>query len=666
MEEWGETQERIQKLKNSVETVIYTPASQARPPYLNPQLFSAPSKELISDTGAFRDRILSLTSSVLGLLGINADPIKSRENILIASTVEQMWRQGQDLDLAMLIQLIQKPPFEKIGALDVDTFFPPKERLELSIRLNNLLASPGFKAWMEGEPLDINQLLYTKEGTPKHSIITIAHLTDSERMFFVTLLLNEIISWMRRQSGSSNLKAILYMDEVFGYFPPTAMPPSKTPMLTLLKQARAFGLGVMLCTQNPVDIDYKGLSNCGSWFIGKLQTERDKARVLEGLRTASNGDIDEETINKLLSSIEKRTFILRSIYEKNPILFQTRWTLSYLSGPLTLSQITSLTKNGAIQSLSDHAEKKSVKEDSSDPIAKPFIPTEIPEFFLNDAAGQKKDYVPYVLGMGKLHFVDSKNKIDVWQDICWLAPPDEEGKNIIWENGRDAPELKQHLEKAPLSDSLFRKIPTGLMQFKNYSAFEKSLSAYLYQNQTLSIYQAPELKLTSKEGETESAFRTRIALASSQESDVKIRTLKEKYNERISALSEKLRKAKEQAEQKQEKAGWQKAETAISFFKTVLGAFLGKGITKGTISEAGTSLKRVGKISSGSQDINRAKENVESFQEQLDRLQSEMEEEIAKITKLQTADKIDIQSITIRPRKSDISIEKVALVWIPN
>ena len=339
---WGEGAERIQKLRSSVEMAVYTPASKAGIPLSILSSFAAPSKELMLDPVALQDRIKSITSGILGLLGIEADPIKSREHILISSIIDQAWQKGINLDLAALIQQVQKPPFDKIGALDVDTFFPPKERMGLSISLNNLLASPGFKAWMEGEPLDIKQMLYTKEAKPKLSIISIAHLSDSERMFFVTLLLNEILSWMRSQPGTSSLRAVLYMEEIFGFFPPTAMPPSKIPMLTLLKQARAFGLGIVLATQNPVDLDYKGLSNCGTWFIGKLQTDRDKSRVIEGLKTASNGEIDSAGLDKMLASTGNRTFILRSIHEKNPILFQTRWTLSYLRGPLTLAQIDSL------------------------------------------------------------------------------------------------------------------------------------------------------------------------------------------------------------------------------------------------------------------------------------------------------------------------------------
>ncbi|MCE5293540.1 MAG: DUF87 domain-containing protein, partial [Chlamydiales bacterium] len=292
LESWGESAKRVQAFNNSVEKVIYTPASTMGRPLSILHSFTAPPVEQLKDVQGIRDKVQSITSSLLGLLGITADPIKSKEHILISTIVDQAWKKGHDVDIATLIQQIQKPPFSKIGALDIDTFYPPKERMELSIQLNNLLASPGFQAWMQGEPLDIQRLLYTPEGKPKLSIISIAHLSDAERMFFVTLLLNECITWMRQQPGTSSLRALLYMDEIFGYFPPSAMPPSKLPMLTLLKQARAYGLGIVLVTQNPVDLDYKGLANCGTWFIGKRHTERDNMRVIEGLNMASNGELD--------------------------------------------------------------------------------------------------------------------------------------------------------------------------------------------------------------------------------------------------------------------------------------------------------------------------------------------------------------------------------------
>ena len=247
--------------------------------------------------------------------------------------------------MAGVIHAVQSPPFQKVGVLDLETFFPAKDRFTLAMKLNNLLASPGFAAWMEGEPMDVGGLFSTREGKPRLSIISIAHLSDNERMFFVTILLNEVLAWVRSQPGTSSLRAILYMDEIFGYFPSTSNPPSKVPMLTLLKQARAYGLGVVLATQNPVDLDYKGLSKCGTWFLGRLQTQRDKDRVLEGLEgasTATGHAFDRPEMDKILSGLGRRVFVMNNVHDERPLVFQTRWTLSYLRGPLTREQIQTL------------------------------------------------------------------------------------------------------------------------------------------------------------------------------------------------------------------------------------------------------------------------------------------------------------------------------------
>lgn len=657
---WGEGSQRVQSFKNSAEVVIYTPASKAGIPLSILSSFAAPSKEMMLDAGAVRDRVLSVTSSLLGLLGINADPIKSREHILISTIINQSWEKGQDLDIASLIQQVQKPPFSKVGVLDVDTFFPAKDRLALSISLNNLLASPGFQAWMEGEPLDVGQLLHTPEGKPKFAVISIAHLSDAERMFFVTLLLNEVLSWMRRQSGTSSLRAILYMDEIFGYFPPTSMPPSKIPMLTLLKQARAFGVGIVLATQNPVDLDYKGLANCGTWFIGKLQTERDKARVLEGLSTASNGEINASTLDKMLALTGNRTFIMRSIHEKDPILFQTRWTLSYLRGPLTLAQIDKLTNRTALETL----QPKSVNKSAAVAESKPMVAPGTTEYFLRKANLKKPlHYKPEVVGLAKLHFVDSKNKVDTWQDICMILPSDDDGQTVHWEEGENEVEAKRLLENTPVADCTYEELPAGLMQKQNFVAFEKSFASSLYQNQTLTLYKSPDLNLNSDEGETEGAFRGRVALAIREKRDEMVAKLRAKYADKIATLTERMRRAEEKVSLQKKQAGIQIAETVISFGATILGAVLGKGVSKGTISQAGTSMRKVGKITKDSQIASQSEDNYNVIKQQLDDLNAQMQNEIDKISQENTDIKLD--SIEIRPRKSDIAVEKVALVWCP-
>ncbi|MFT3891544.1 MAG: DUF87 domain-containing protein [Anaerolineales bacterium] len=337
---WLQSGERIQRLRDAVDLRIYTPGSSAGIPVSILKSFAAPAPAIRDDNDLLRERISTTATSLLGLVGIEADPVQSREHILLSTILDNTWRQGVDMDLAALIQQVQKPPVNKIGVLDLESFYPEKERFGLVMALNNLLASPGFNAWLNGVPLDIGQLLYTPSGKPRVAIFSIAHLSDPERMFFVSLLMNQVLSWMRGQSGTTSLRALVYMDEIFGYLPPLGNPPSKLPMLTLLKQARAFGVGMVLATQNPVDLDYKALSNIGTWFIGRLQTERDKERLLDGLESAAAGaQFNRSQIEKILSSLGNRVFLMNNTHEDAPELMQTRWVMSYLRGPLTRDQI---------------------------------------------------------------------------------------------------------------------------------------------------------------------------------------------------------------------------------------------------------------------------------------------------------------------------------------
>lgn len=659
--EWGENGERIQLFRNSVDIALYTPASNAGIPLSILSSFEAPSKKEMGDSEAIRDRILSIATSLLGLIGIEADPIKSRECTLICLIIQQAWEKGENLDISTIIQQIQKPAFTKVGALDIETFYPQKERKTLSIRLNNLLASPGFQAWMEGEPLDISRLLYTEKGKPKLSILSIAHLSDAERMFFVTLLLNEIIVWMRQQPGTSSLRAVLYMDEIFGFFPPTAMPPSKIPMLTLLKQARAFGVGIVLCTQNPVDLDYKGLANCGTWFIGKLQTARDKMRVIEGLQNAAVGGAEANKLDKMLSSIGKRMFIMRNVHEKDLVLFQTRWTLSYLYGPLTLTQITTLTDKSQ-NSVEELPRILKEKKKSASLNSRPHTPPGITEFFAHPSNSQQPVYYkPHLVGIAKLHFVNSKNKIDCWKDVCMVLGI-EEGEEIQWEKGEDLPQLKPILQTEPIPGSTFTELPSQLLQEKNYPLFAKKFAESLYQNKTFTIYQTANPKLISKPNELEKDFRIRVALEMREKRDEMVKKIREKYVGKIEALSEKIARANSKLTEKQQKATVQKAETMISIGSTLLGTLFGRKITKGTISQTGTTLRRATRMSKDSKDADQVQREIASYQQQLQDLENQLNSEISSLEI--NADTTPIDTTSIRPRKSDIDVDTVAILWV--
>lgn len=342
--DWGIQGERMRLLAAHTDYTIFTPGSEMGAPINIMGSLAAPQLDWATEIEAIRERIGGTVAALLGLAGVTADPVRSREGILLATLFEQFWQQGKDLDLTQLINGITNPPVKQLGAFEVDTFYPAKERFELAMQFNTLLASPRFQSWLQGEPLDIDRLLFTADGKPRHSILYIAHLSDSERMFIVTLLLESLVTWMRKQSGTTSLRALLYFDEVFGYFPPTAEPPSKRPLLTLLKQARAFGLGVILVTQNPVDIDYKGLTNAGTWFIGKLQAERDKERVLAGLKGALSeaGKSESTDFSTLITQLGNRVFLMNNVHNDGPVVFHTRWAMSYLRGPLTLPQVRTL------------------------------------------------------------------------------------------------------------------------------------------------------------------------------------------------------------------------------------------------------------------------------------------------------------------------------------
>lgn len=342
---WGEDGERIRRLRDSAEFAIYTPGSNAGIPVSIVASFAAPPQALRDDAELFRERVSTTVTSLLALIGVEADPVQSREHVLVSTILTTAWTDGRDLDLAALVGEIQQPPFARVGVMDVDSFYPAKDRQKLALAVNNLLAAPGFSTWLEGAPLDVATLLRTPAGKPRVAIMSIAHLSDAERMFFVSLLLNQVLGWMRAQSGTTSLRAIVYMDEIFGYFPPVATPPSKQPLLTLLKQARAFGLGIVLATQNPVDLDYKGLANAGTWLLGRLQTERDKARVLEGLEgvaAAANASFDRSQMDKMLAGLGSRIFLMNNVHEDGPRVMESRWVMSYLRGPLTRDQIKKL------------------------------------------------------------------------------------------------------------------------------------------------------------------------------------------------------------------------------------------------------------------------------------------------------------------------------------
>ncbi len=670
--DWGEDGARIARLRAAADFAIYTPGSSAGLQLNLLRSFAAPAPELMQDADAYRERLSTAVSGLLALVGLDADPLQSREHILVSNVFDSSWRAGEDLDLPALIHQVQAPPFEKIGVMDLESFFPAKDRTSLAMTLNNLVASPGFAAWMEGEPLDISRLFRTEDGRPRVSILSIAHLSDAERMFFVTLLLNEVIAWMRSQDGTSSLRALLYMDEVFGFFPPVANPPSKTPMLTLLKQARAYGVGVLLATQNPVDLDYKGLSNAGTWFLGRLQTERDKMRVIEGLEGASataGAAFDRQRIERILAGLKSRTFLMNNVHEDAPALFHTRWAMSYLRGPLTRTQIQELMSERKTSATVAPAAPKAVGTRKTSP-TRPVVPPDVPEFFVQPSrglpAGGGPHYRPAILGSADLHFADARMGIDMWESVSYLAPLAARQTGNVWDKAELLPEGEPSLTGEPMDNAEFASLPSAAARAKSYASWEKAFKTYLYQTDTRSLWRCKALKLSSKAGESEADFRVRVQEAAREHRDADVEKLRKRYAPKLARLQDQIRRAEERVAREESQYGQQKMQTAISAGATVLGALFGRKLgSLGNVGRATTTMRGAGRAAREREDIGRAKGRVKELHTKLVDLESEFEDETTRLQDELDPASIEIEERPIRPRKSDITIGRVALVWLP-
>jgi hypothetical protein len=680
--DWDQDGARIARFRDAVDIAIYTPGSEAGRPLSVLKSFVAPPEEQRLDAGALRERVSATVGGLLGLARIEADPLHSREHILLSTLFDQAWNAGRDLSLAALIQGIQKPPFDKVGVFDLDTFYPAKERMQLAMALNNLIASPSFAAWMTGEPLDVQRLLFTADGKPRISVISIAHLGDAERMFVVTLLLGEIVAWMRRQSGTSSLRAMLYMDEIFGYFPPSAMPPSKLPLLTLMKQARAFGLGVVLATQNPVDLDYKGLSNAGTWFIGRLQTERDKARVIDGLLGAAGEGLDKAQLEKLLANLGNRVFLMRNVHDAAPVLFRTRWTLSYLRGPLTLQEIAKLSRSasddaqtGSVASAAARppnegktiaAARRSSTPESSSVSDKPIVPADIKELYL-DQSSADATYLPRVLGIARLHFVDKTAALDVWETRSVIAPLDDSESNVDWSHADVGGDLQSQLSNDPPENARYADAPAALLRAQNYRSWQKELASHLYSTSTLPIFHCPSVGQSVAPGTSEGDFRAKLSLALREKRDAEIEKLRKKYAPKLATLQDQLRRADERVERERSDLSQHKMQTAISVGTSILGALLGrKAISVGNAQRVGSAARSAGRLRKESGDIERAEETREAIQLRLAEMQNELETEVSRLRSELDPATVVIEQTSVKPRKTDIDVRTVALLWVPS
>jgi hypothetical protein len=707
--EWGIDRERLLALKNAAEYAVYTPGSDAGISVSVLSSLAAPTIPWDGNREILRERISSTVTAILGLVGMdNVDPLRSREHILLSNLFENAWSQGQDLDMTELILQCQKPPFEKLGAFPLENFFSEKDRMGLAMMLNNILASPGFEVWREGQSLDIPALLFAEDGRPRHSVFYIAHLSDSERMFFVTLLLSAVETWMRTQSGSNTLRALVYMDEIFGYMPPTANPPSKQPLLRMLKQARAFGVGMLLATQNPVDVDYKGMSNTGTWIVGKLQTEQDKNRLLDGLESASGGS-DRATLDKLISALGKRVFVLHNVHEKAPVVFQTRFAMNYLAGPLTRTQIPALNnlvgakvtvvRNQPIAakpaaSLSDFqavpaaqavarpsspaapiVNRQSKIENGS--VTRPAIPASIAEYFLPmtnslpeafRAAGKTQSadtrqvgvlYRPALLASAQVRFFDRKFGVDSEVTRTALIENPERRSSQRWEDflvGLAA----DRVENAPAPDARFEVLAATLSDPKLVSALQKDFTDWVYRSTTVKARANEALKVYGGPDVSQAEFMKACSEAASEARDKEVAKEAGKIDKQIASLEDKL--AREERELAQDQADLQNRKIEAGANLLELGAgVLGFGRKKSVT----TQFTKQRLSANAKADVEESLNAIADFKKQLTELQTERAR-IAEKVNARWGDVVNqISEISINPKKTDIYVKLFGVAWTP-
>ncbi|BCX48366.1 ATP-binding protein [Haloferula helveola] len=667
--EWGQSPERIATLQERVDVNIFTPGSNAGIPVSILSSLEAPPFEVIDDGELLGERIESTVSSLLSLVGVDADPIQSPEAILLANIFANEWRGGRDLSLESLIRHIQQPPFDKVGVIDVESFLPSKKRQDLALRFNNLLASPGFATWLEGPPLDIAKMLHTPQGKPRISIFSIAHLSDSERMFFVSLLLNQMLGWMRAQNGTTSLRALLYMDEIYGYLPPTANPPSKKPMMTMLKQARAFGLGCLFATQNPVDLDYKALSNIGSWFLGRLQTERDKLRVLDGLEGAAasqDAGFNRSEMEKLLSGLGSRVFLMNNVHEDAPVLFHVRWVMSYLAGPLTRTSIKKLMdpKRDAFAGNT----KDAVGEKPSNPMAmpsssapaaapRPALGSGVTEHFVPLAgSGEGIVYRPHLLRAGTVHFALAKAKVEGSRTVMKVNPMKPDA--IDWDHEVEVKTAEW--AEQPAEGAGFAELPGYAMNADNYKQVEKDYDEWLYRNERAEILSCPALDAFAGLGESEEAFRGRLGHAAREARDEAVEKLRDKVESKLKTLENR----KESAERTLEREKGQADSAKIDAGMSVLGSLLG-GLLGGRRRSASTAVRRSSRAYQQHRDVAAAEAKVEGIEEDIAEMKAELEEDVRKLSEEFDPQSLELETEVLKPTRANVEVDEVALLWLP-
>jgi hypothetical protein len=643
-----------------------------------------------SDADVLQDEIEGLVASLLGLIDVESDPLSGREHILLSNLVHRAWTEGQSVDLAALVAQVQTPPIRKLGVIDLETFYPADERMKLALKLNGLLASPAFASWAEGAPLDIDTLLYGANGKPQAAIIALSHLSDQERQFVVTLVLSKMVTWFRQQSGTPDLRVLIYMDEVFGFVPPSAAPPAKKPILTIYKQARAFGVGMVVATQNPVDIDYKALSNAGTWMIGRLQTERDKARLLEGLTDAA-GVTDVAETSETISSLAKREFLLHSTKTNKPTLFTSRWAMSYLPGPLSREQIQRLTNASPRRAATEaarlaasgettpgmttptSAEPTPLADDES--TVAPDVAAGVSVFYLDPAANwagelgvsiatTRPRLQAAVIARCHLTFDDEKSDTREQQEFeaVWFPLDgnlEPEQAIAVDYDDRDlrttAPETAVWvLPEADIKNKTF------------FSRAKQDLQDHLLRNRTLEILHNPHLKAFTRPGESRADFEARCAALADERTDAETDKVREALAVKADRIRDAMAKAEDRIREVESDKKRRGLDAIVSVGGGILGSLLGgKKSTKSILSTIGRATTKGGMTKQAGERLQTARHRLEEDKVELAELEDQLADELEAIAQAWDDKAAEIVTIEVPLERTDVRVDELAIVWIP-
>ncbi len=665
--------ERIRQLRDAADVTVYTPGSSSGVPLNMIGSLRAPELAWETEAETLRDEIEGTVTSLLGLVGVTADPLSSREHVLLSNLIENAWRAGRDLDLGMLIGEIQSPPLRKLGVFEIDAFFPPADRTALALKLNALIAAPAFAAWGEGAPLDPQTLLFTPEGKARAAIVYLAHLSDEERMFVTTLVFSKLVTWMRGQAGTPDLRALVYMDEVAGYVPPTAAPPAKKPILTIFKQGRAFGLGLVLATQNPVDLDYKAMANAGTWLVGRLQTENDKARVLEGLRSAAGG-ADIDALDASIGALQKRQFMLVSAKGGPPRVFATRWAMSFLRGPLTKEEVERL-MSAAPRPVEVHAaaatetaplaaDETSVAPAVASGVSVSYLDPAAPWAAQVGAAAGATSLHAFVATRVSLRYDDTAAGIDEAQEFEALYGPLDGGFDLDAETVVDFEDRDFRTEVPAGAAYVLPTAPVGEAKF--FTQATKDVQARLVANRALEIFRNRALKLTSRPGETEDAFLVRCDEAGQAKADEEAVKLTKRLEAKKDRLENALALAHRRVEEFDTQTKSRQANEMITGAGAVLGALFGGRRSARSITNAvGSVASKHGQSATSSARRDTAEAKVQQTTDDLAGLEQEIIDEVTAIDDKWRAVAEEVEPVAIRLEATDVRITDVRLVWVP-